>query len=130
MCGQILRGREIMSLAQQTALYTDNALPVSGGPARRRVCRPVEVRWGERCVVIGGAASICVQSMTNTDTVDAIATAIQVKELAQALSKYRINPGNVGQGAKRDTQFAQMIECACRHEKPVRIGVNWGSLDQ
>ncbi|MGB6053818.1 MAG: flavodoxin-dependent (E)-4-hydroxy-3-methylbut-2-enyl-diphosphate synthase [Burkholderiaceae bacterium] len=49
---------------------------------------------------------------------------------AQALSKYRINPGNVGQGAKRDTQFAQMIEVACRYGKPVRIGVNWGSLDQ
>ena len=49
---------------------------------------------------------------------------------AEALSKYRINPGNVGQGAKRDTQFAQMIEVACRYGKPVRIGVNWGSLDQ
>lgn len=49
---------------------------------------------------------------------------------AEALSKYRINPGNVGQGAKRDTQFAQMIEVACRYNKPVRIGVNWGSLDQ
>jgi (E)-4-hydroxy-3-methylbut-2-enyl-diphosphate synthase len=51
-------------------------------------------------------------------------------ECAQALSKYRINPGNVGQGAKRDTQFAQMIETAIRYNKPVRIGVNWGSLDQ
>jgi (E)-4-hydroxy-3-methylbut-2-enyl-diphosphate synthase len=51
-------------------------------------------------------------------------------ECAKALSKYRINPGNVGQGAKRDTQFAQMIEVACRYDKPVRIGVNWGSLDQ
>lgn len=51
-------------------------------------------------------------------------------DCARALSKYRINPGNVGQGAKRDTQFAQMIEVACRHDKPVRIGVNWGSLDQ
>jgi (E)-4-hydroxy-3-methylbut-2-enyl-diphosphate synthase len=49
---------------------------------------------------------------------------------AEALSKYRINPGNVGQGAKRDTQFAQIIEVACRYGKPVRIGVNWGSLDQ
>lgn len=49
---------------------------------------------------------------------------------AEALSKYRINPGNVGRGSKRDTQFAQMIEFACRYEKPVRIGVNWGSLDQ
>lgn len=49
---------------------------------------------------------------------------------AEALSKYRINPGNVGQGAKRDTQFAQMIEVACKYDKPVRIGVNWGSLDQ
>jgi (E)-4-hydroxy-3-methylbut-2-enyl-diphosphate synthase len=51
-------------------------------------------------------------------------------ECAQALSKYRINPGNVGQGAKRDSQFAQMIEIAIKHDKPVRIGVNWGSLDQ
>lgn len=51
-------------------------------------------------------------------------------ECARALSKYRINPGNVGQGAKRDTQFAQMIEVACKYDKPVRIGVNWGSLDQ
>jgi (E)-4-hydroxy-3-methylbut-2-enyl-diphosphate synthase len=136
-------------------------------------------------VIIGGDAPIVVQSMTNTDTADVIATAIQVKELAragsemvritvntpeaaaaviaireqldkmdidvplvgdfhynghtlltdypecaQALSKYRINPGNVGQGAKRDTQFAQMIELACKYDKPVRIGVNWGSLDQ
>jgi (E)-4-hydroxy-3-methylbut-2-enyl-diphosphate synthase len=51
-------------------------------------------------------------------------------ECAQALSKYRINPGNVGKGAKRDSQFAQMIETAIRYDKPVRIGVNWGSLDQ
>ncbi|RCS59956.1 flavodoxin-dependent (E)-4-hydroxy-3-methylbut-2-enyl-diphosphate synthase [Parvibium lacunae] len=51
-------------------------------------------------------------------------------ECAQALSKYRINPGNIGRGEKRDSQFAQMIEVACRHQKPVRIGVNWGSLDQ
>ncbi len=49
---------------------------------------------------------------------------------ATALAKYRINPGNVGQGSKRDGQFAVMIELACRHDKPVRIGVNWGSLDQ
>jgi (E)-4-hydroxy-3-methylbut-2-enyl-diphosphate synthase len=49
---------------------------------------------------------------------------------AAALAKYRINPGNVGRGSKRDPQFAEMIEIACRHEKPVRIGVNWGSLDQ
>lgn len=51
-------------------------------------------------------------------------------DCAQALAKYRINPGNVGKGKKRDPQFAQMIEFACRYEKPVRIGVNWGSLDQ
>jgi (E)-4-hydroxy-3-methylbut-2-enyl-diphosphate synthase len=50
-------------------------------------------------------------------------------ECAAALAKYRINPGNVGRGSKRDPQFAEMIECACRHDKPVRIGVNWGSLD-
>jgi (E)-4-hydroxy-3-methylbut-2-enyl-diphosphate synthase len=49
---------------------------------------------------------------------------------AEALAKYRINPGNVGRGSKRDPQFAEMIEIACRHGKPVRIGVNWGSLDQ
>ncbi len=174
-----------MSFAEQTIPCKDEGAPVSGGPAQRRVSKPVEVRWGARCVVIGGDAPICVQSMTNTDTVDAIATAIQVKELAQAgselvritvntppaaqavpeiraqldrmgidapligdfhynghlllkdypdcaqaLSKYRINPGNVGQGAKRDPQFAQMIEYACRYDKPIRIGVNWGSLDQ
>ena len=143
------------------------------------------VQWGARVVQVGGGAPVVVQSMTNTDTADAIATAIQVKELAQAgselvritvnspeaarevaavreqldrmgidvplvgdfhfnghklltdfpdcaqaLSKYRINPGNVGKGAKRDTQFAQMIEIACKYDKPVRIGVNWGSLDQ
>jgi len=51
-------------------------------------------------------------------------------ECALALAKYRINPGNVGRGARRDTQFAEMIEIACRNDKPVRIGVNWGSLDQ
>ena len=49
---------------------------------------------------------------------------------AQALSKYRINPGNVGKGARREDNFSSMIEVACRYEKPVRIGVNWGSLDQ
>ena len=49
---------------------------------------------------------------------------------AEALAKYRINPGNVGRGSKRDPQFAEMIEVACRFGKPVRIGVNWGSLDQ
>jgi (E)-4-hydroxy-3-methylbut-2-enyl-diphosphate synthase len=53
-----------------------------------------------------------------------------VPDCAVALAKYRINPGNVGRGAKRDTQFAEMIEIACRHDRPVRIGVNWGSLDQ
>ena len=51
-------------------------------------------------------------------------------DCAQALAKYRINPGNVGKGSKRDPQFVVMIEIACRHDKPVRIGVNWGSLDQ
>ncbi|MCB1956516.1 MAG: flavodoxin-dependent (E)-4-hydroxy-3-methylbut-2-enyl-diphosphate synthase [Rhodocyclaceae bacterium] len=49
---------------------------------------------------------------------------------AEALAKFRINPGNVGAGARRDTQFADIVELACRHDKPVRIGVNWGSLDQ
>src|SRR5271156_7203615 len=51
-------------------------------------------------------------------------------DCAQALAKLRINPGNVGRGSKRDPQFAEMIETACTYEKPVRIGVNWGSLDQ
>lgn len=160
-------------------------LPVLPGPLPRRQTRQARVAWGDNVVTIGGGAPVRVQSMTNTDTVDAIGTAIQVKELAragseivritvntpeaaaavpsireqldrmgvdvplvgdfhynghkllqdypacaEALSKYRINPGNVGQGAKRDTQFAQMIEMACRYSKPVRIGVNWGSLDQ
>jgi (E)-4-hydroxy-3-methylbut-2-enyl-diphosphate synthase len=153
-------------------------------PAARRSLQ-AQVRWGSRLVTVGGDAPVRVQSMTNTDTVDAIATAIQVKELAlagsemvritvntedaaravphireqldrmgvdvpligdfhynghrllsefpdcaQALSKYRINPGNVGKGDKRDRQFGQMIEAALRYDKPVRIGVNWGSLDQ
>ena len=156
--------------------------PASPGPRRSRQAR---VRWGSRTVTVGGDAPVRVQSMTNTDTVDVIETAIQVKELAQAgsemvritvntpeaaqavprireqldrmgidvplvgdfhynghtlltqypecaasLSKYRINPGNVGKGRKRDMQFAQMIEAAMRHDKVVRIGVNWGSLDQ
>ena len=54
----------------------------------------------------------------------------QVPECAQALAKLRINPGNVGRGEKRDEQFATLIEIACKYDKPVRIGVNWGSLDQ
>jgi (E)-4-hydroxy-3-methylbut-2-enyl-diphosphate synthase len=153
-------------------------------PLARR-SRQARVAWGDRVVTIGGDAPVRVQSMTNTDTVDVIETAIQVKELAiagsemvritvntpeaaravpaireqldrmgidvpligdfhynghtllteypdcaAALSKYRINPGNVGKGDKRDRQFAQMIEAAIRHDKAVRIGVNWGSLDQ
>ena len=155
------------------------------GPMARRISRQVEVRWGSRVVRVGGDAPIVVQSMTNTDTADPIATAIQVKALAQAgsevvritvnspeaarevitlreqldrmgvdvplvgdfhynghklltqypdcamaLSKYRINPGNVGSSSRRDGNFAQMIEVAAMHNKPVRIGVNWGSLDQ
>jgi (E)-4-hydroxy-3-methylbut-2-enyl-diphosphate synthase len=167
---------------------TDNAcdllLITPALPAARR-SRQARVVWGDRVVTVGGDAPVRVQSMTNTDTVDVIGTAIQVKELAiagsemvritvntpeaaravpaireqldrmgidvplvgdfhynghtlltehpdcaAALSKYRINPGNVGKGQKRDRQFAQMIEAACRYDKPVRIGVNWGSLDQ
>jgi (E)-4-hydroxy-3-methylbut-2-enyl-diphosphate synthase len=150
-----------------------------------RATRQAKATWGSRVVTLGGGAPVRVQSMTNTDTVDAIGTAIQVKELAlagselvritvntpeaaaavpyireqldrmgidvpligdfhynghrlltdypacaEALSKYRINPGNVGKGDKRDKQFGQMIEAAMRWNKPVRIGVNWGSLDQ
>jgi len=138
-----------------------------------------------RNLSVGGSAPVAVQSMTNTDTADEVATAIQVAQLhragselvritvntveaaaavpgirerldrmgldvplvgdfhfnghkllagdpacAEALDKYRINPGNVGKGQRRDSQFAQMIELACRYDKPVRIGVNWGSLDQ
>jgi (E)-4-hydroxy-3-methylbut-2-enyl-diphosphate synthase len=153
-------------------------------PAARR-SRQAVVRWGTREVTVGGDAPVRVQAMTNTDTVDVIGTAIQVKELAiagsemvritvntpeaaqavpyireqldrmqidvpligdfhynghrlltdypacaETLSKYRINPGNVGKGDKHDRQFAQMVEVAARHAKPVRIGVNWGSLDQ
>jgi len=153
-------------------------------PAKRR-SRQATVRWGSRIVTLGGDAPVRVQSMTNTDTVDVIGTAIQVKELAvagselvritvntpeaaeavphireqldrmgidvplvgdfhynghrllsdfpacaEALSKYRINPGNVGKGDKGDRQFAQMVEVAAKYNKVVRIGVNWGSLDQ
>ncbi|HTT12831.1 MAG TPA: flavodoxin-dependent (E)-4-hydroxy-3-methylbut-2-enyl-diphosphate synthase [Burkholderiaceae bacterium] len=160
-------------------------LPSAAASQPRRATRQVEIAWGDQRVHVGGDAPVLVQSMTNTDTADAIATAIQVKELAQAgsevvritvnspdaarevpairdqldrmgvhvplvgdfhynghrlltqfpdcaraLSKYRINPGNVGTGARRDDNFAQMIEVACRYAKPVRIGVNWGSLDQ
>ena len=166
-------------------MKTDPLNPIYSGPEVRRLTRSVTVRYGQREVIIGGAAPVVVQSMTNTDTADVIGTAIQIKDLARAgselvritvntpeaaaavpairahldkmgvdvpligdfhynghtllndypdcaaaLSKYRINPGNVGQGAKRDTQFAQMIEAACKYDKPVRIGVNWGSLDQ
>jgi (E)-4-hydroxy-3-methylbut-2-enyl-diphosphate synthase len=157
-------------------------LPFTLPPRRSLQAR---VRWGDRLVTIGGDAPVRIQSMTNTDTVDVIETAIQVKELAiagselvritvntpeaaqavphireqldrmgidvplvgdfhynghrllsefpdcaKALSKYRINPGNVGKGDKKDRQFAQMIEAAMTHDVPVRIGVNWGSLDQ
>jgi (E)-4-hydroxy-3-methylbut-2-enyl-diphosphate synthase len=146
----------------------------------RRISRPVRVADK----TIGGSAPILVQSMTNTDTEDARATAeqvaalaragseivritvntleaarqvpairerleskgvrvplvgdfhfnghkllAQVPECAAALDKYRINPGNVGHGSKRDEQFSTMIEKAIEHGKPVRIGVNWGSLD-
>ena len=153
-------------------------------PAARR-SRQARVAWGDHVVTVGGDAPVRVQSMTNTDTVDVIGTAIQCKELAQAgselvritvntpeaaeavphireqldrmgipvplvgdfhynghrlltdhpamaqaLSKYRINPGNVGKGDKKDRQVAQMVEVAARLDKVVRIGVNWGSLDQ
>src|SRR3569832_1055846 len=105
-------------------------------------------------VMLGGRAPVVVQSMTNTDTADIAGTVEQVYQLARAgselvritvnteeaaravsripegLAKYRINPGNVGRGKKRDAQFATMIEMACRYDKAVRIGVNWGSMDQ
>ncbi len=159
--------------------------PVETARPRPRKSAQARIVWGSRVVTVGGDAPVRVQSMTNTDTVDVIATAIQCKELAQAgsevvritvntpeaaaavphvrdqldrmgidvplvgdfhynghrllsefpacaeaLSKYRINPGNVGKGDKHDKQFSQMIEAAMRWDKPVRIGVNWGSLDQ
>jgi len=151
------------------------------GPLDRR--NSVGVKIGS--VVVGGCNPIVVQSMTNTDTADADATAKQVQQLAaagselvritvnteeaaakvstirekldavgclvplvgdfhynghklltdypdcaKALAKYRINPGNVGFGRKKDNQFSTMIEKAIEYDKPVRIGVNWGSLDQ
>jgi len=163
----------------------DDRLPIHCVAPQARRTRQARVAWGERVVTVGGDAPVRVQSMTNTDTADAIGTAIQVKELAlagsemvritvntpeaaqavphvreqldrmgidvpligdfhynghrllteypacaEALSKYRINPGNVGKADKRDRQFGQMIEAALRWNKPVRIGVNWGSLDQ
>lgn len=153
---------------------------ICGQAAPRRRSRLVRV--GK--VLIGADAPVVVQSMTNTDTADPIATAIQVAQLAragsemvritvnneeaaravpaireqlarmnvdvplvgdfhynghklltdvpecaEALAKLRINPGNVGAGTKRDPQFASIIEIACKYDKPVRIGVNWGSLD-
>ena len=159
--------------------------PVSLSAPRVRLSRPGVVAWRDHRVTVGGGAPVRVQSMTNTDTADAIGTAIQVKELAlagselvritvnndeaaqavphireqldrmgvhvpligdfhynghrlltdhpacaEALSKYRINPGNVGRGDKGDRQFAQMVEIAARWDKAIRIGVNWGSLDQ
>ncbi|MEY2776899.1 MAG: 4-hydroxy-3-methylbut-2-en-yl diphosphate synthase [Pseudomonadota bacterium] len=159
--------------------------PFACGPAPRRQTQQVTLRWADTVVQVGGTAPVVVQSMTNTDTEDAIGTAIQVRDLAfagsevvritvntleaakavpaireqldrmncpvplvgdfhfnghkllaevpdcaVALSKYRINPGNVGRGSKRDTQFGAMIEAAMRFNRPVRIGVNWGSLDQ
>ena len=170
------------SMSDASSLGRD-AIPAA--IAARRRTRQATVRWGENVVTVGGGAPVRVQSMTNTDTVDAIGTAIQVKELAiagselvritvntpeaamavpfireqldrmdirvplvgdfhynghrlltdypacaRSLSKYRINPGNVGKGDKHDRQFAQMVEIAARHDKAVRIGVNWGSLDQ
>ena len=165
------------------ALPADEFIP----PAQpiSRATRQAVVRWQSRIVTVGGGAPVRVQSMTNTDTVNVIETAIQVKELAvagsemvritvntpeaaeavphirdqldrmgidvpligdfhynghrlltdhpacaEALSKYRINPGNVGKGDKHDRQFALMVEAAAKYDKPVRIGVNWGSLDQ
>ncbi len=163
--------------------FSDQAIPFSI-PTRHNSLQ-AQIRWGDHLVTVGGDAPVRVQSMTNTDTGDAIGTAIQVKELAlagselvritvdtpesakavpyireqldkmgihvpligdfhynghrlltefpdcaKALSKYRINPGNVGKGDKHDKQFAQMIEAAVKYDKAVRIGVNWGSLDQ
>ena len=161
------------------------ASPIALAAPLPRRSRQARVVWGSHVVTVGGDAPVRLQSMTNTDTVEAVETAIQVRDLAQAgsemvritvntpeaaaqvpyireqldrmgvdvpligdfhynghrlltdfpdcaqaLSKYRINPGNVGKGAKKDVQFGQMIEAALKWDKPVRIGVNWGSLDQ
>jgi len=163
----------------------ESCVPIEVAAPKARRSRQATVAWNTRILTVGGDAPVRVQSMTNTDTEDAVGTAIQVKELAlagsemvritvntpeaaqavpyvreqldrmgidvpligdfhynghrlltdfpacaQALSKYRINPGNVGKGDKHDRQFGQMIDAAMRWQKPVRIGVNWGSLDQ
>ena len=179
---------EPVSASVSASLTQASAVPQSTGvlvgSLTRQQTRLVPIEWAGKMLAIGGQAPVLVQSMTNTDTADAVATAIQVKELAlagseivritvntpeaakevaairehldrmgvsvplvgdfhynghklltqypecaQALSKYRINPGNMGGGKRRDDNFAQMIEVACRYKKPVRIGVNWGSLD-
>ncbi len=179
---------EPVSASVSASLTQASAVPQSTGvlvgSLTRQQTRLVPIEWAGKVLAIGGQAPVLVQSMTNTDTADAVATAIQVKELAlagseivritvntpeaakevaairehldrmgvsvplvgdfhynghklltqypecaQALSKYRINPGNMGGGKRRDDNFAQMIEVACRYKKPVRIGVNWGSLD-
>ncbi|ABM60926.1 flavodoxin-dependent (E)-4-hydroxy-3-methylbut-2-enyl-diphosphate synthase [Halorhodospira halophila] len=154
--------------------------PIEAEPSPRRHSRTVHI-GGLR---MGGDAPIVVQSMTDTDTADEVATAVQAADLAragselvrvtinneeaaaavprirerlarmgvevpivgdfhfnghkllrrhpecaEALAKMRINPGNVGKGSRRDPQFAEMIEIACTYDLPVRIGVNWGSLD-
>jgi (E)-4-hydroxy-3-methylbut-2-enyl-diphosphate synthase len=164
---------------------TFQASPIAIAAPLPRKSRQARVVWRNNVVTVGGDAPVRVQSMTNTDTVDAVETAIQVRQLAQAgsemvritvntpeaaaavpyireqldrmgeyvplvgdfhynghrlltdypecaqaLSKYRINPGNVGKGDKKDKQFGQMIEIAAKYDKAVRIGVNWGSLDQ
>ena len=163
----------------------ESLLAIESAAPKARRSGQARVVWGSRVVTVGGDAPVRIQSMTNTDTVDVIGTAIQVKQLAvagsemvrltvntpeaaeavphvrdqldrmgidvplvgdfhynghrlltdfpacaQALSKYRINPGNVGKGGKRDVQFGLMIEAAMKWDKPIRIGVNWGSLDQ
>lgn len=168
-----------------TALSAGPDQPIALGVAKVRKTRQGVVAWGDHRVTVGGGAPVRVQAMTNTDTADAIGTAIQVKELAlagselvritvnndeaakavpyireqldrmgvsvpligdfhynghrllsdhpacaEALSKYRINPGNVGRGDKGDRQFGQMVELAAKYDKAIRIGVNWGSLDQ
>lgn len=164
-------------------MTVDSLYSQPGAKARRKT-RAVKLSWDGNVVQVGGLAPVVVQSMTNTDTSDAKATANQIRDLwqagseivritvdtpesaskvaeirdlldamavpvplvgdfhynghklltkyddcAQALSKYRINPGNMGAGKRRDDNFAKMIEVACKHNKPVRIGVNWGSLD-
>lgn len=162
-----------------------SALVIPNQPAARRQTHVVNISWKEHSVSVGAGVPVVVQSMTNTDTADALQTALQIKSLylagselvritvnnesaaqavpyirdqldkmripvpligdfhynghillekypdcASALSKYRINPGNVGSTRSKDENFSSLVAIAIKHSKAIRIGVNWGSLDQ